>query len=74
LYEDGANASRGAYKERLDKIYSWIGPITKRYEAHNAIIEEVPMFKNALNVHFNHLNSTVFFYVISGFKVQPYLP
>lgn len=39
LYEDGVNASRGVYNERISAVKGKIAPIIKRYDTFENIVQ-----------------------------------
>lgn len=59
LYDEGQNASRGTYIEKLDHVRAKVGDIQQRYLAFENLAHEVSELVACLKHNFEFLNSLV---------------
>ena len=61
LYNDGENASRGVYTERITAIKNKVSGAAKRYENFQATLSELHVLEGCLKANAELLNSLVLF-------------
>jgi len=57
LYDEGQNANRGTYVDRINAVKEKIDPIQKRYENLERLSEEMNNFAGCLKHNFDYVNS-----------------
>ena len=61
LYNDGQNATRGVYNERITAIKNKVANVVKRYDTYQSTLQELYNLDGTLKSNFEYLNSLVHF-------------